>query len=311
MILVSHKRAQLPTLEVELTAVEVEFESPRAGSFIDTKAGRFALGLLRVACNPHDYVAHRLILGARPHVGPGICNAIAEGVVQNHLNFRDLFYSPLPDGVFQGRQLSTLGHARTVCTTVSTWQPGDTLEKVAAHISGIIKNVFGSEEEQGWHSQVAGLPQRITLEELRDFFWAATDEQQTSILKTVYDRLRIPEPAAGLLPPKVRIMTMHGAKGLSAGIVFTPGLEERMLPGDKRRPYPGLVFEAARMLYVSITRARVACIFSYCNQRYLYGNLVHQTPTRFAKHLGGPFTDRSVGLSNLEVCQIMQSRGNL
>jgi hypothetical protein len=38
---------------------------------------------------------------------------------------------------------------------------------------------------------------------------------------------------------------MHGAKRLSAQVVFIPGLEEHIFPGPWRRPYPGLVFGKA------------------------------------------------------------------
>lgn len=66
-------------------------------------------------------------------------------------------------------------------------------------------------------------------------------------------------------------MSMHGAKGLSARIVFVPGLEEHIFPGPWRQPYPGLVLEAARLLYISITRARAACILNYAKQRRIQG----------------------------------------
>ncbi|HIE47441.1 TPA: ATP-dependent helicase [Candidatus Bipolaricaulota bacterium] len=82
-------------------------------------------------------------------------------------------------------------------------------------------------------------------------------------------------------------MTMHGAKGLSGQIVFIPGLEEEILPGPWRQPYPGLVLEAARLLYVSITRARAACILSHARTRIVNGRFSRQTASRFCPHLGG------------------------
>jgi DNA helicase-2/ATP-dependent DNA helicase PcrA len=64
-------------------------------------------------------------------------------------------------------------------------------------------------------------------------------------------------------------MTMHNSKGLSAQIVFIPGLEEKVFPGVWRRSYPGLILEAARLLYVSMTRARAAYILSQVKHRTL------------------------------------------
>lgn len=88
-------------------------------------------------------------------------------------------------------------------------------------------------------------------------------------MKIAYDRLGLSAPEQGFLPPRIRIMTMHNSKGLSAQIVFIPGLEEKVFPGVWRRSYPGLILEAARLLYVSMTRARAAYILSQVKHRTL------------------------------------------
>ena len=67
----------------------------------------------------------------------------------------------------------------------------------------------------------------MTLEELRNWLWADTDEQQMAVLQAVFTRLNQQMPAAAMLPPHVRIMSMHGAKGLSSPIVFVPGFAAR------------------------------------------------------------------------------------
>jgi superfamily I DNA/RNA helicase len=151
----------------------------------------------------------------------------------------------------------------------------------------------------------------MTLEELRDYLWADTDEQQSAILQAVMTRLNLPIPAAGVLPPRVRVMTMHGAKGLSGKIVFVLGLEEEILPGPWRRPYPGLVLEAARLLYVSITRARAACIISYARTRMVHGTFTRQTASRFTANLGGPFAARMAGLTGAQVAQVTSEASHL
>ena len=84
----------------------------------------------------------------------------------------------------------------------------------------------------------------MTLQELRDYLFAESDQQQAAVLESVLTRIGEEIPEAGVLPPRVRIMTMHGAKGLSAQVVFIPGLEDQILPGPWRHPYPGLVLEA-------------------------------------------------------------------
>jgi len=136
-------------------------------------------------------------------------------------------------------------------------------------------------------------------------FRSDTDKQQATILQRVYAGLGQVLPEDAVLPERVRLMTMHGAKGLSASIVFIPGQEETILPGTKRAPYPGLVLEAARLLYVSITRARAVCIMSSASRRFLNGKNVTQAPSQFTAHLGGVFQNRSTGLSAQEIQSVL------
>jgi superfamily I DNA/RNA helicase len=145
----------------------------------------------------------------------------------------------------------------------------------------------------------------MTLHEMRDYVWADTDEQQASILHRVYTRLGQDVPEDAVLPERVRLMTMHGAKGLSGSVVFIPGLEETILPGSKRAPYPGLVLEAARLLYVSITRARAVCIMSNAYRRFFNGKNVAQAPSQFTPHLGSAFQQRPSGLQPAEIQNVL------
>jgi superfamily I DNA/RNA helicase len=151
----------------------------------------------------------------------------------------------------------------------------------------------------------------MTIEELRDFLWAENSAQVSNILDSVYTRLGLNPPANGFIAPKVQVMTIHGSKGLEADVVFIPGLEKNILPGDRRIPFPGLVLEAARMLYVSITRAKAACILSFADYRRINGVNTRQTPSQFTVRLGGRFVPRQSGLTAQETIDIIQSCINL
>ena len=223
------------------------------------------------------------------------------------MNYRDVFYHPLPGGVYSGRAMTALNRARNVCGQLSTWQSIDTVGQRIVDISAIINTFFGQQEVQIWQTYASSFLAGTTLEELRDFLWADTDEQQVTLLEAVYERLNLPVPAGGMLPPRVRVMTMHGAKGLSARVVFIPGLEEETLPGPWRQPYPGLVLEAARLLYVSITRARASCIVSYAGTRIVNGQFIRRTPSRFCAQLGGTFNYITNGLTAQEVRLIIET----
>jgi DNA helicase-2/ATP-dependent DNA helicase PcrA len=127
------------------------------------------------------------------------------------------------------------------------------------------------------------------------------------VLQAARERLGVPSSRDGSSSESIRAMTIHGAKGLSASVVFVPGLTEQALPGPRRRPYPGLVSEAARMLYVAVTRARAACVMSYPKTCMMYGAFCKTTPSRFTSHLGGCFVDRAGGLTVSEADAILQT----
>jgi DNA helicase-2/ATP-dependent DNA helicase PcrA len=119
-----------------------------------------------------------------------------------------------------------------------------------------------------WEAFADPLVPEMTIEELRNYLWTDHAQQRAEVLAAVNRRLELPEePAVVAALDRVRIMTMHGAKGLSARAVFIPGLEQGLIPNQYQMPYPAQILEAARLLYVSITRARAACVMSFAWRR--------------------------------------------
>ena len=305
IILASDTKVLGPALRGALDKAEILYEYKSDG-YINSPEGRLALACLRIICKENDYVAHRIVLGLHPGVGPGTCHKIAAAVMHNSLNFRDMFFRPLPADVFQGRELKALEAARNALAELSEWQPNESLAQRSDDIENLLGGILGDVARQSWMENTSHLPRDTTLEEIRDCLWADTAEQKAEVLNTVYQRLGQSPPDEGVHPQRVQIMTMHSAKGLSAQVVFIPGLEEEICPGKWRRPYPGLVLEAARLVYMSLSRARAACILSYARSRFTYGKFVRNAPSRFATDLGGTFTLRREGLSQQEVSSIVK-----
>lgn len=306
LILLSYTDIQLRDLIPALDALKLDYERPKANGYTESLEGRLALCLLRIIYNRSDYVAHRILLGIPPGVGIATCNSIANNVVTNNINFINLFYHPLQAGVFNAREIRAIDSARSVCGFTAAWQPSDTLSLRNSDFQILLSNILGPTAQQAWSANTSHLPPDITLEELKDYIGADTDEQDAAILESLYQRLCMPIPIGGVLPQRIRIMTMHGAKGLSARVVFIPGLEEQIFPGQWRIPYPGLILEAARLLYVSISRARAACVLSYSRNRVVFGRSRLHVPSRFTICSGGPFAYRMAGgLSSHEVSSII------
>jgi DNA helicase-2/ATP-dependent DNA helicase PcrA len=311
MVLVANARALGWQLRQAYEEFEVPFEPPRVSPFKDTDLGRTLLTILRLVTREDDYVALRTLLKLRRGVGVGTAASIADTAIREDLNYHDLFYEPLPEGVFRGRAAAALANVREVTAELQEWRPDETVGERAEFLDVLVEMVLGMEPEGDWRDEVEGLPDEATLEEMARFLGTEKDDERAAMLAAIHTRLGEEIEPEDALPERVRVMTMHGAKGLSATIVFIPGLEEQMLPGERRGRFPGQVLEAARMLYVSITRARLACVISYANSRFINGQAARHAPSRFTAALGNAFSRRTGGIPEDLAQQLVDAAANL
>ena len=80
---------------------------------------------------------------------------------------------------------------------------------------------------------------------------------------------------------KVTLMTIHSAKGLEFPTVFVVGLEENIFPSPMCTNSIRELEEERRLLYVAITRAEKHCILTCAQNRWRYGRMEYDTPSRF------------------------------
>lgn len=304
LVLLSDRNALSGPLVEALTEADVPFDAPSIDVIRDTDEGRTVFSALRTICDDGDYIALRTLLGLLSGVGLTTTNAIADNAVQANQNYRNLFFEPLPDNVFGRREMTALERIRAFTMAVVDWSGEDTLASRGPQLIQLFALCYGQPVVDMWNSIVRSLPQEATLLEIRDILWADNDEQSAAGRRVVYERLDRDVPAEASLPPRVRVMTMHKAKGLSAQVVFIPGLEEQVFPGQYRAPYTGLVLEAARLLYVSVTRARATCVVSFARNRTRFGHYTGHTPSRFIADFGKPLSDRTSGLSTSEAAEV-------
>ena len=85
--------------------------------------------------------------------------------------------------------------------------------------------------------------------------------------------------------PKVTLMTIHSAKGLEFPTVFVVGLEENIFPSPMCINSMRELEEERRLLYVAITRAEKHCILTCAQNRFRYGKMEYDTPSRFIKDI--------------------------
>ena len=83
---------------------------------------------------------------------------------------------------------------------------------------------------------------------------------------------------------KVKLMTIHQAKGLEFKYVFVVGLEEGYYPLSYYKNEDDIE-EERRILYVAITSAKEKCYISYSNERILGTDKVKRCASRFISEI--------------------------
>ncbi len=90
---------------------------------------------------------------------------------------------------------------------------------------------------------------------------------------------------------KVKLMTIHAAKGLEFDHVYLTGMEENLFPSSLSISSKQELEEERRLFYVAITRAKESLTLTHCQTRYKFGSLqfceksrfIDEIPTRFLK----------------------------
>ncbi|MCC7026552.1 MAG: ATP-dependent helicase [Saprospiraceae bacterium] len=312
MILVSNKRAQLNFITDALDDLNIGYDANQREDFKDSNHGRFLISILRILENTNDYIAHRVLLGTPNGIGLTTCNGITDKVIANNMNYRTVFYNQLPTGVFRNREVAAIDKAKATLQVIQNWNLTETINQRTIDIDQIILTNFSQAEVINWRAFIASLPLDMTLDEFKDYLETDSQETKDNILNSIFVRLNQVNPQLNPMPDKIRIMSLHSSKGLSAKVVFIPGLEETIFPNTFAQQIPGLVLECARLFYVAITRAKAACIISHTRWRNLYGTLTQMTPSRYSASTGAVFGQQNnPALTTAEIQTIQTSIANL
>ena len=88
---------------------------------------------------------------------------------------------------------------------------------------------------------------------------------------------------------KVKMMTIHSAKGLEFDYVFITGLEENLFPSALSSNSRQEMEEERRLFYVALTRARKMVTLTCAQQRYRFGSLQFCEESRFLEEIPARF----------------------
>jgi DNA helicase-2/ATP-dependent DNA helicase PcrA len=326
LILISDRGLQLGPLAQALGNLGLPYDPPPGEALTSDDGIRAVFCFLRIArdlsTGQRDYVCHRSLLGLLSGVGITTAKGVADACVPNNQNFRDLFYLAAPPHWLNGRQSTAVGRVSAVAQALNGWTMGDTIGTRYAEIDHLLANVFAGASHLAkvapWAALVATLPGGMTLEELIGFFGTDNDADRRLVLDRVNQRLGI--AAAPAAPPqrRIRIMTMHGAKGLSGKIVFIPSVEQGIMPSFRNLQAAGLLIEHRRLFYVSVTRAKAACFISHSALHTGASAFrLRQLPqvwlprSQFLNEMQIPSSNRAAGMTAQNAATVMMAVNNL
>jgi DNA helicase-2/ATP-dependent DNA helicase PcrA len=104
---------------------------------------------------------------------------------------------------------------------------------------------------------------------------------------------------------RVKLMTVHSAKGLEFSHVFIVGLEEDLFPHKKIGDDAGYDHEEERRLfYVALTRAKEKLFLSHASSRTMYGSTNFQMPSSFLADIENDYVEHSGGSDALFTIRI-------
>lgn len=125
------------------------------------------------------------------------------------------------------------------------------------------------------------------------------DASLSAYLQTITLLTDADEKAEGL--DFVTLMSVHAAKGLEYKSVFVTGLEEQLFPSFMSLEDPKGLDEERRLFYVAITRAKEFLTISFAQNRYRYGQIRANEPSRFLDEIEVQHFDMVGGMGSARI----------
>jgi superfamily I DNA/RNA helicase len=256
VILISNRRLQLGPITRELANLGIPFDPPGGQAIRDETSGRAVYSLLRLVRDQttgvRDYAVYRGLMGQLHGVGVGTSKNVGDLCVANNQNYRELFQLAVDPHWLFGRAAAAVSRVRGLRQAVAGWTLQDTVADRTAEIAQLVSGAIFTGSHQAdaysdeWRALADTLPEEMTLEELLMFLSADDEADQRRVLDAVNERIGPAQEEPGEpAQNRIRILTMHGAKGLSGRVVFIPSVEQGIMPNFKAIRAAGLLIEQA------------------------------------------------------------------
>ena len=260
-------------------------------SFYQRKEIKDIIAYFRVVANPDDEEALKRIINYPTRgIGDTTVSKISACAMRNQTSLWNVICNPVHCGLDVNKgTLTKLQHFRELISSFIDHVEMDAYELGTEIIkgSGISADLYSDSTPEAVSRQenleefLSGMQDFVQgrKEEGREQEVSLTDFLQEVSLLTDLDS-EGEEDAH-----RVTLMTVHSAKGLEFPTVFVVGLEENIFPSPMCTNSKRELEEERRLLYVAITRAERHCILTCAKNRWRYGKMEFDTPSRFLRDI--------------------------
>ena len=290
--------AQSRSFEEEFRKQGIPYRIYGGLSFYQRKEIKDIIAYFRLVANPDDEEAIKRIINYPARgIGATTVLKIADCAHQNQVSFWEVIGAPERYGLAVNKgAMNKLETFRLLISsfieraqTTDVYELGDAIIKE----SGISQDIMSGKDADD-------LARQENLEEFLSGMSAFVDERRE---EGRFDELFLQDylQDVALLTdadsdgdkdePRVSLMTVHAAKGLEFPTVFVVGLEENIFPSPLSAASLRELEEERRLLYVAITRAEKHCILTNAKNRWRYGKMEFDNPSRFIDEIDGKLID--------------------
>ena len=290
--------AQSRSFEEEFRKQGIPYRIYGGLSFYQRKEIKDIIAYFRLVANPDDEEAIKRIINYPARgIGATTVMKIAECAHQNQESFWEVIGAPERYGLAVNK--GTMNKLETFRLLISSFieraQTTDVYELGDAIIkeSGISQDIMSGKQPDDRARQE-------NLEEFLSGMSAFVEERREEgrfdelFLKDYLQDVALLTDAdsdGDKNEPRVSLMTVHAAKGLEFPTVFVVGLEENIFPSPLSAASLRELEEERRLLYVAITRAEKHCILTNAKNRWRYGKMEFDNPSRFIDEIDSKLID--------------------
>ena len=261
-------------------------------SFYQRKEIKDVIAYFRLIANPDDEEAFKRIVN---YPARGIGDTTVGKIVQTAQTYGVSLWQVIKEPVLFPMEVSkgTMTKLQNFRELIEGWitrldtEDAYTLGHDIIMNSGISKDIYSGRNPEDISRQenleefLSGMQDFVESrreEDLADQFFLPDFLQEVALLTDL-------DSDDGDSNDKVTLMTIHSAKGLEFPTVFVVGLEENIFPSPMCTNSMRELEEERRLLYVAITRAEKHCILTCAQNRWRYGRMEYDTPSRFIRDI--------------------------